>query len=53
MTSCAFCNHPDREEYEREIASKAISMTKAAELMNSNRPPVQVFCITAFPRRGG
>jgi hypothetical protein len=34
------CKHPDREELERKIASKELSMTAAANLANSNKATV-------------
>jgi len=34
------CKHPDREELERKIASKELSMTAAAKLANSNKATV-------------
>lgn len=34
------CKHPDREELERKIAAKELSMTAAAKLANSNKATV-------------
>ena len=51
MTRCKICTHPDREEYERKIAAKELTMSKAAQLMNSNKSTVSRHMSNCFPKK--
>jgi hypothetical protein len=37
MNECKFCTYPDKALIEQKIASKELSMIRAAELTNSNK----------------
>jgi hypothetical protein len=51
MTRCSFCLHPQRQEFERKIASKELSMSKAAQLMDSNKATVSRHMRNCFPKK--
>jgi hypothetical protein len=51
MTRCKVCTHPDRDEYERKIATKELSMTEAAQLMNCNKSAVSRHMRNCFPKK--
>jgi hypothetical protein len=40
MTQCKVCTHPDRDEYERKITTKELSMSAAAEAIGCNKSTV-------------
>jgi len=51
MTRCGFCMHPKREEYERKIVSKELSMSRVAQLMNCNKSSVSRHMSNCFPKK--
>ena len=51
MTRCGICKHPDREELELKLASKAISQATFAKLANSNVATVSRHVRNCIPKR--
>ncbi len=51
MTRCKVCTHPNREDFERKIATKALSMTEAAEFMHCNKSTVSRHMRNCFPKK--
>jgi hypothetical protein len=51
MTRCKVCTNPDREEYERKIAAKELTMSAAAELMMCNKSAVSRHMSNCFPKK--
>ena len=51
MTRCKMCTHPDKDDYERKIATKALSMTEAAEFMHCNKSTVSRHMNNCFPKK--
>jgi len=51
MTRCSFCRHAQRAEYERKIISKELTMSEAAQLMNSNKATVSRHMRNCFPKK--
>jgi hypothetical protein len=51
MTRCKVCTHPDRDEYERKIVTKELTMSAAAELMNCNKSAVSRHMSNCFPKK--
>jgi hypothetical protein len=51
MTRCKVCTHPDRDEYERKISTKELSMSAAAELIHCNRSAVSRHMSNCFLKK--
>lgn len=51
VTRCKVCTHPDRDEYERKIAAKELTMSAAAQLMNCNKSAVSRNMSNCFPKK--
>jgi hypothetical protein len=51
MTRCKVCTHPDKEDYERKIVTKELTMSAAAELMNCDKSAVSRHMSNCFPKK--
>jgi hypothetical protein len=51
MTRCKVCTHPDREDFERKIAAKELSMSAAAEEIGCNKSAVSRHMRNCFPKK--
>jgi predicted transcriptional regulator len=51
MTRCKVCTHPDRDEYERKIATKELTMSAAAEAIGCNKSAVSRHISNCFPKK--
>jgi len=51
LTQCTFCNHPDREEYERKIVTKKLSMSAVAVKLNCNKSSVSRHMRNCFQKK--
>ena len=40
MSQCKFCSHPERDDFERSIVSKELTMSAAAEKIGCNKSSV-------------
>lgn len=51
MTRCKVCTHPDRDEYERKIVTKELTMSAAAERIGCNKSAVSRHMSNCFPKK--
>jgi len=51
VSQCKVCNHPDREEFERKIASKELSMSKIAVEIGCNKSSISRHMRHCFPKK--
>jgi hypothetical protein len=51
MTRCKVCTHPTRDDYERNIVAKELSMSAAAELIHCNKSTVSRHMRNCFPKK--
>jgi hypothetical protein len=51
VTQCTFCNHPEREEIERKIASRELTMSAAADRLSCNKSSVSRHMRNCFPKK--